>query len=161
MIASFCSCCCFCLICVQVYTLSAILTYEVVFSPMRTGVIVMNGNGSFAIHDVDLMIMVWSLLLIKLTHLSFDLCPCPRPQGDRIGCSVLPYPQDATSVIAVSVGCGSTKSRNDSGYLVVLYDGLLSLRIVGTFALLHASEGCAAIRAAIDLSCHLHLILAA
>lgn len=93
------------------------------------------------------------LLLIKLTHLSFDLCPCPRPQGDRIGCSVLPYPQDATSVIAVSVGCGSTKSRNDSGYLVVLYDGLLSLRIVGTFALLHASEGCAAIRAAIVVSC--------
>ena len=59
------------------------------------------------------------------------------------------------------LGVAAQKVEMTVGYFVVLYDGLLPLRIVGTFALLHAREGCAAIRAAIGVSCHLHLIWAA
>lgn len=51
------------------------------------------------------------------------------------------------------LGVAAQKVEMTVGYLVVLYEGLLFLRIVGTFALLHASEGCAAIRAAIVVSC--------
>lgn len=57
------------------------------------------------------------------------------------------------------LGVAAQKVEMTVGIWLCFMTDSLSFRIVGTFALLHASEGCAAIRAAIVVSCGTLLLI--